>query len=127
VLSPLVERDNLPADGLKEVWITLAVVNHNRANLLNVTPRFRESDAMYREAIRLYEQVTQSNPEYRKALASALGDWARYLHYLEDFEKAEAPRDRASFAHAAGEITLRPTYRYHGHSLPELGSPDAAV
>ena len=115
VLIPLVQRDNLDADRLVGAQLTLAVANHHRANLLNVTPRFRESDAMYRESIRLYEQISQSNPEYREALASVLGDWAKYLHYLEDFEKAETPRNRA--------IALRkqlvkdhpsvPTYRFH--------------
>ena len=73
----------------------LARANHNRANLLNVTPRFRECDAMYREAIRLHDQIPRPSQEHREALASVLGDWARYLHHIEDFEAAEAPRDRA--------------------------------
>jgi tetratricopeptide (TPR) repeat protein len=70
---------------------------------------------MYREAVRLHDQITRSDHEHREALASILGDWARYLHYVEDFEGAKALRDRAIALRTqlVEDHPLVPSYRLH--------------
>ena len=77
---------------------------------------------MFRESISLYEQIGQSDPEHRDTLASVLGDWAKYLHYLEDFEKAETARNRAIALHMQlikDHPSVPGVSLQHGDSLPE--------
>ncbi len=95
LLGELEQREDLDVHDLEETRRMLSRANHLRANLLGNSRRYKESDSMYREAVRLLEQIPDLGSEDRDRLAAVLSDWANHLHYLEEYQRAGDLQTRA--------------------------------